>query len=134
MAYPIPRTFSLNITLDHRTEIERSDETTADAFTAARRAIFLLKNIRFAGFRPNQMVLNDMVKTLDDNRLLTDEFRRHTSRILGDLEGADFPSQDELGIAQTIIEQLEAALSRSQRVRDLIAAEQMVGEMRKAAG
>jgi len=131
---PIPTSFpaqnnhrvALFLPEQPRDDFDHLEELTANGLSAARNALRLLQELKFQEDRALYANIAELRETLEQRRLLNDQFRTIAASLL---RGLGLQDSDE-GTKETLYEikcDLKEALNLSHRVSDLLAAERDVG-------
>lgn len=131
---PIPPSFPQNnshrVALFHeptpRDDFDRLEELTANGLRAARSALEMITASEVAFDRRRAANIAELRQAVEQRRLLNDRFVETARAIHNDLEQADRSELSGLSVRQ-VIQDLRDAISLSNRVRDLLAAERDVG-------
>lgn len=129
---PIPSNFPQNnshrVALFHepapRDDFDRLEELTANALRAARNACEMIAQVVFD--RRQAANIAELRQAVEQRRLLNDRFVETARAIHNDLEQADRSELIGLSVGQ-VTQDLRDAISLSNRMRDLLAAERNVG-------
>ncbi len=109
---------------DRDKDFDRLEDVLADALGAARAAVNALDKLPYDDWKPVESWRRDLVKKLDERRILNDDFRHSAQVILRELSKRD---SDEPQSLDYVIRRLRDALNGSLRVADLLAAEEDIG-------
>jgi hypothetical protein len=109
-----------------RDDFDRLEELTANGLRAARNALRMLQELKPQEDRVLNANIAELRETLEQRRLLNDQFRAIAASLLRRL-GLQDPDEGTTEPLDQIMRDLQEALSLSHRVSDLFAAERDVG-------
>ncbi|EAQ14709.1 hypothetical protein BD830_106366 [Maritimibacter alkaliphilus HTCC2654] len=112
-------------------EVDNLEAMIADAARDARDGLRGLHALSSRAIRDNELNIKTLTDIIEQKRILTDQFR-HTIRLILANIAQSHPETDEDPVADTVRRDLLSASYLSQRVSDLIEAEQMIGKKRQS--
>ena len=134
--FPKPTTYAnsnnhrLALFLDQKMhgDFERIEDILADASRHTRAACEAISHLPYDAFKPLQRWSGDLAKNLEQNSLLTEDFRHAVRPALREM--AKLEPELAPGLIDDATRHLRDALEASYRVSDLLAAEQAIAKHR----